>query len=136
MVAAPIPTATPASADSRIASSIDTYERSREKYETAKAIYISKPQQKLTEWRVVSALYTGANVNLTTAKRNIRDQFRRDVATANSTYRAAVKLARTAAAKAAALDAWNAAKAQAAITRDADLNSLRALSALPARPNR
>ncbi|MEY5145513.1 MAG: hypothetical protein RL745_882 [Actinomycetota bacterium] len=136
LTAAPLLTGAPATADSRVTASVDAYERARDKYEAARAAYAAKPQQKLTEWRVVSALYTAATVNLSQAKRNIRDQFRRDIAAANSTYRAAAKVAKTAAAKAAAIDTWNAAKAQEAITRDADLNSLRALSAMPARPLR
>ena len=136
LTAAPLLAGAPATADSRVTASVDAYERARDKYEAAKSAYIAKPQQKLTEWRVVSALYTGANVNPSQPKRNIRDPFRRDVASANAAYRTPSKLAKTAAAKAAALDSWNAAKAQAAITRDADLNRLRTLSPLPGRPTR
>lgn len=131
-----LPGFVPAQADDRVTASITAYHASRDKYEVARQVYVTKRQQTLTEWRVVSALYTVANVNLTQAKRNIRDQFRRDVAAADKTYRAALKIARTAAARTAAFDEWNAAKAQAAVSRDADMNSLRDLTAPPSRPGR
>ncbi|NBO45819.1 MAG: hypothetical protein EBU85_02190 [Actinobacteria bacterium] len=137
MVSAPIiptafavPTAVPASAQS-VAIAVSNYNTARDRYVDSLNVYLSNNRRSTQEYTTALRDYTSANTLLGVAKRDIAKTCSDDIKAATAIYNAAKKAAKTPEAKAAAVNAYNAAIAAAAAGRESATESLRPMPAAP-----
>lgn len=124
------PAAVPTSAQS-VAAAVTNYNIARDRYVDSLNVYVSNNRRSTQEYTLALRNYTSANKLLGVAKRDIAKTCSDDIKAATAVYNAAKKAAKTPEAKAAAVNAYNAAIAAAAVGRESATESLRPMPAAP-----
>lgn len=125
-----VPAVFPASAQT-VTIAVANYNVARDKYIETLNAYLARNRRSTQEYTAAVRDYTSANKFLGIAKRDIAKTCSEEIKAATAVYDAAKRAAKTPEAKAAAVNAYNAAIAAAVAERESATESLKLMPAAP-----